>query len=119
MLKVAGMTVAPSEIEDLLAGIPAIKEAVAVAAESAEGLAEVALYVVPADPTESEAALAAARAQLGRMLPPFKRPRRFLAVSELPRTATGKVQRHKLRHLAGSAGNGGLSSAVFNAVPRL
>jgi acyl-coenzyme A synthetase/AMP-(fatty) acid ligase len=31
------------------------------------------------------------------VLPRFKQPRRFEAVADLPRTATGKIQRHKLR----------------------
>jgi acyl-coenzyme A synthetase/AMP-(fatty) acid ligase len=32
------------------------------------------------------------------VLPDYKLPRRFETIAELPRTATGKVQRHKLRH---------------------
>lgn len=97
MLRVSGLWVSPSEIEDALAGIPTIAEAAAVASESAVGLSEIVLYVVATSSADAEAALAAAREQLARKLPAFKLPRRYLAAAELPRTATGKIQRHKLR----------------------
>jgi acyl-CoA synthetase (AMP-forming)/AMP-acid ligase II len=41
--------------------------------------------------------VAAARERLSRALPPYKQPRRFEIAHDLPRTATGKVQRNKLR----------------------
>jgi acyl-coenzyme A synthetase/AMP-(fatty) acid ligase len=97
MLRASSMWVSPSEIEDPLAGIPSIAEAAAVLGKSAVGLEEIVLFVVPAAKTEGRAALEAARQQLARILPEHKRPRRFELVAELPRTATGKVQRHKLR----------------------
>jgi hypothetical protein len=65
--------------------------------ESEIGLAEIVLYVVPAPGAEGSAAVAAARERLSRALPPYKRPRRFEIAHDLPRTATGKVQRNKLR----------------------
>jgi 3-hydroxybenzoate/4-hydroxybenzoate---CoA ligase len=97
MLKVSGLWVSPSEIEDALAGIPIIAEAAAVLSESAAGLSEIVLYVVATSSADGEAALAAAREQLARTLPAFKLPRQYALVAELPRTATGKIQRHKLR----------------------
>jgi acyl-coenzyme A synthetase/AMP-(fatty) acid ligase len=97
MLKVAGLWVSPSEIEDALAGIPMIAEAAAVASESAAGLSEIVLYIVAASSADGEVALAAARDQLVRKLPSSKLPRQYVLAAELPRTATGKVQRHKLR----------------------
>ena len=48
---------------------------------------------------DGDVATAAARERLAQVLPPYKLPRRFQAVPDLPRTATGKVQRHKLRDL--------------------
>ena len=75
MLKVSGLWVSPSEIEDALAGIGSIAEAAAVSGESAAGLSEIVLYVVPAPGADGEVALAAAREQLARSLPPFKLPR--------------------------------------------
>ncbi len=97
MLKVSGLWVSPSEIEDALAGIPAIAEAAAVLSESAAGLSEIVLYVVATSNVDGEVVVAAAREQLARKLPAFKLPRQYSLVPELPRTATGKIQRNKLR----------------------
>jgi benzoate-CoA ligase len=97
MLRVSGIWVSPAEIEDALAGHPAIAESAAVLGESEIGLAEIALYVVPAAGMDGAAAVKAARERLSQALPRFKQPRRFEAVADLPRTATGKIQRHKLR----------------------
>jgi 3-hydroxybenzoate/4-hydroxybenzoate---CoA ligase len=97
MLKVSGLWVSPSEIEDALAGIPVIAEAAAVLSESAAGLSEIVLYVVATSSADGDAAVAAAREQLARKLPASKLPRQYALAAELPRTATGKIQRHKLR----------------------
>lgn len=97
MLKVSGLWVSPSEVEDALADLPAIADAAAVLSESDAGLSQIVLYIVAARPANGEAAIAAAREQLEQKLPAFKRPRRFELLAELPRTATGKIQRHKLR----------------------
>ena len=61
------------------------------------GLSEIVLNVVATSGADGEAALAAAREQLARKLPAFKLPRHYALAAELPRTATGKIQRHKLR----------------------
>jgi benzoate-CoA ligase len=100
MLRVSGMWISPSEIEDALAGIPSIGETAAVLGESEVGLGEVVLFVVPAPAADGQAAVNAARERLAQALPSYKRPRRFEIVADLPRTATGKLQRHKLRERA-------------------
>jgi 3-hydroxybenzoate/4-hydroxybenzoate---CoA ligase len=97
MLKVSGLWVSPSEIEDVLVGIPTVREAAAVLREGAAGLSEIVLILVATSSAEGEAAIAAARAQLMRNLPAFKLPRRYALAAELPRTTTGKIQRYKLR----------------------
>jgi benzoate-CoA ligase len=99
MLRVSGIWVSPSEIEDALAGQASIAESAAVLGESDIGLAEIVLYVVPAGGADNASAVSAARECLSQALPRYKQPRRFEAVADLPRTATGKVQRHKLREL--------------------
>jgi acyl-coenzyme A synthetase/AMP-(fatty) acid ligase len=62
-----------------------------------EGFERLAMFVA----TQGEAAdaLAAAGRVCEEKLPRFKRPKWIRAVSELPRTATGKIQRFKLREL--------------------
>jgi len=97
MLRVSGIWVSPAEIEDALAGQRSIAESAAVLGESEIGLAEIVLYVVPATGADAAAAIREARDRLAQVLPRFKQPRRFEAVADLPRTATGKIQRHKLR----------------------
>ena len=97
MLRVSGIWISPAEIEDVLAGIRSISETAAVLGESEIGLAEIVLYIVPAPGADGSAAVTAARERLERALPPYKRPRRFEIAHDLPRTATGKVQRNKLR----------------------
>jgi benzoate-CoA ligase len=99
MLRVSGIWVSPSEIEDALAGQGSVAESAAVLGESDIGLAEIVLYVVPAGGADHAAAAGAARACLLQALPRYKQPRRFQVVAALPRTATGKIQRHKLREL--------------------
>jgi benzoate-CoA ligase len=97
MLRVSGIWISPAEIEDALAGIASIAESAAVLGESDIGLAEIVLYVVPAAGSDGPAAMKAARERLSQVLPGYKQPRRFEMVADLPRTATGKIQRHKLR----------------------
>jgi acyl-coenzyme A synthetase/AMP-(fatty) acid ligase len=97
MLRVSGIWIAPPEIEDVLADVDQIAEAVAVLGESEIGLAEVVLYVVPANGVDGASAISAARARLTQLLPRYKQPRRYETIADLPRTATGKVQRHRLR----------------------
>jgi benzoate-CoA ligase len=99
ILRVSGLWVSPSEIEDALAGIGSIVESAAVLGENDIGLAEIALYVVPTPGADGGNAIRAARERLAEVLPRYKQPRRFEAIAELPRTATGKVRRHKLREL--------------------
>ena len=100
ILRVSGLWVSPSEIEDKLAGVPGIVETAAVLGENQIGLAEIVLFIVPAPGANNDAAIMAARERLSETLPNYKRPRRFEIVADLPRTATGKVQRHKLRSQA-------------------
>ena len=99
MLRVSGIWISPAEIEDALAGHASVAESAAVLGESDIGLAEIVLYVVPAAGADGAAVTAAARERLSQALPRYKQPRRFEIVADLPRTATGKVQRHKLRTL--------------------
>lgn len=95
MLKVSGIYVSPFEVEATLVQHPAVLEAAVIGAPDAEGLIKTVAYVVlkPGASTD-EAAL---KAFVKERLAPYKYPRQIVFVSELPKTATGKIQRFKLR----------------------
>jgi benzoate-CoA ligase len=97
LLKVAGQWVQPGELEAVAVLEAAVAEAACVPVADADGLERLALFVTArADPA---AAQRAAQEACERMLPRHKRPKWVRAVEELPRTATGKVQRFKLREI--------------------
>ena len=97
LVKIAGQWVQPGELEDAVAGNATIAEAACVQVTDAEGFERLALFVSAAG--DAALALAAAGEACERKLPRFKRPKWIRAVAELPRTASGKVQRFKLREL--------------------
>jgi benzoate-CoA ligase len=101
MFKVGGEWVAPAEVEAVLIEHPDVLEAVVVGAKRADGLVEAVACVVPAGERrlDPEVLIEHCRGRLAG----FKRPRRVLVMDELPKTATGKIQRAVLRDRAGAA----------------
>jgi benzoate-CoA ligase len=95
MLKVGGLYVSPMEVESALIQHEAVLEAAVVAKEDPEGLIKPCAYIV----LRSGKAASAQELQLHvkRLLAPYKYPRWIEFVNELPKTATGKIQRFKLR----------------------
>lgn len=95
MLKVGGIWVSPFEVESALSSHPAVLEAAVVGHEDADGLTKPKAFVVVkpgAQTTPDEL-----KTHVKSLLAPFKYPRWVELVSELPKTATGKIQRYKLR----------------------
>ncbi len=99
MLKVSGQWVSPAEIEECVLGVGRIVEAAVVGAPDADGLVRTALFVVAADGTDEQVLEADIRARMEARLAVYKRPRRVRFVDAIPRTATGKIQRYRLREL--------------------
>jgi benzoate-CoA ligase len=97
MLKIAGQYVQPDEIEQAVSGDPLIAEAACVPVVDADGFDRLALFV--AAQGDSAAAVEAAERACETKLPRFKRPKWVRSVTEIPRTASGKVQRFRLREL--------------------
>ena len=97
LVKIAGQWVQPGELEEAVAGNPAISEVACVQVTDAEGFERLAMFVAPRG--DAAGALAAAGRDCEANLPRFKRPTWIRSVAELPRTATGKIQRFKLREL--------------------
>ena len=104
LFKVAGQWVVPADVEAVALRHPAVLEAGLVGAEEESGLVKPYLFVVPRAAGADAAALAAElRERLAREAPAHARPREIIVVPALPRTATGKLQRHRLRdHLTAS-----------------
>ena len=101
-----GENIAANEVENLLSHLPGVAEIAAYAVPSsiAGGEDELMLAIVPNPGVELTAsALLALAESADALLPRFARPRYLQALAELPKTATGKVQRAVLRK-AGSAG---------------
>ncbi|MBC3191121.1 AMP-binding protein [Pseudonocardia sp. C8] len=96
IVKVGGENVSLTEVEAVLATHPAIFEVVAVGAPDPVLDETVAAVYVPAGAAPSEEELLAWSAQ---RLAPARRPRRFLAVDELPRTSVGKIKRFQVGQL--------------------
>ncbi len=98
MLKVGGQWVSPFEVESALLGHEAVLEAAVVAAEDEHGLVKPRAFVVPREGVEPDDGLAAALQEFVKdRLAPFKYPRWIEFARELPKTATGKIQRFRLR----------------------
>ncbi len=98
MLKVGGIWVSPVEIEARLAGHPKVLEAAVVGRADEADLVKPAAYIVLNDPKEAGEGLERdliAHCKAG--LAPYKYPRWLTFVEDLPKTATGKIQRFKLR----------------------
>jgi benzoate-CoA ligase len=96
MLRVSGQWVSPVEVENALVGFPGVVEAAVVGQEDKDGLTKPKAYLVMNKPPEAGAE-EALRKFLREKLPGFKCPQWFEFVTELPKTATGKIQRFKLR----------------------
>ena len=95
MLKVSGIYVSPFEVESTLMQHPAILEAAVIGVADSEGLTKTKAFVVlKAGQQADEAGL---KAFVKERLAPYKYPRVIEFVADLPKTATGKIQRFKLR----------------------
>jgi benzoate-CoA ligase len=94
--KPTGQWVSPIEVESVLLRHETVRAAAVVEGFDEHGLSCVCAFVVCSD-NAGDTVAESLRALCASALPRFKQPRRYLFVSELPYTATGKVQRFKLR----------------------
>ena len=102
MLKVSSTWCSPLEIEAVLTEHPGVVEAAVVGRADADGLIRPEAWIVinenRADPDQIERELVQ---HCKAKLAPYKFPRWFHFIAELPKTATGKIQRFRLRAIAG------------------
>jgi benzoate-CoA ligase family protein len=103
MLKVSGLYVSPFEVEGALLTHPDVLEAAVVAWPDGDGLIKPKAFVVlkapdkAADRAAGDAMSRALQEHVKAKLAPYKYPRWIEFRGELPKTATGKIQRFKLR----------------------
>lgn len=95
MLKVGGIYVSPFEVEASLMTHPAVLEAAVIGVQDTDELVKPKAYVVLK--AGQQADTAELQAHVKHQLAPYKYPRWIEFVPELPKTATGKIQRFKLR----------------------
>jgi benzoate-CoA ligase len=95
MLKVSGMYVSPFEVEATLGEHSAVLESAVIGVVDAEGLTKSKAFVVLA--AGQQVSAEDLKAFVKERLAPYKYPRVIEFVDELPKTATGKIQRFRLR----------------------
>ena len=108
LFKVNGLWLSPAEVESALISHPAVREAAVVAREDEDGLTKPAAYVVlSTGATASEELVRELQEMIGEKIGGYKRPKWIEFLGEIPKTATGKLQRFKLRELQDRRGHEG------------
>jgi 4-hydroxybenzoate-CoA ligase len=97
MFKVSGIWVSPFEVESALITHPAVLEAAVVPEADPEGLLKPKAFVVLRAETKTNGLREALKEHVKQKIGPWKYPRWIDVVDSLPKTATGKIQRFKLR----------------------
>lgn len=97
MIKVSGIYVSPFEVEATLVQHPAVLEAAVIGATDTDGLVKTKAFIVLKDGKSLQKD--EIKAFVKERLAPYKYPRFIEFVSALPKTATGKIQRFRLRDM--------------------
>jgi 4-hydroxybenzoate-CoA ligase len=103
MFKVSGLWVSPFEVEQAIVSHPAVLEAAVVAAMDENGLEKPKAFVVLKDKSDAEDLASTLKDYVKDKVGKWKYPRWVEIVEELPKTATGKIQRFKLRQASGDS----------------
>ena len=104
MFKVSGIWVSPFEVESALITHPAVLEAAVVGWEDEEQLVKPKAFVVLRENDAASPSLASEiQEHVKQRLAHYKYPRHIEFIAELPKTATGKIQRFQLRRRSGDA----------------
>jgi benzoate-CoA ligase len=96
LLKISGQWVSPAEIEECAQTVPGVSEAIVVGAQDEDGLVRLTMFLVA--PNGGDDALQdKVKEKLLGTLSRYKCPRRIVFLDAIPRTATGKARRFRLR----------------------
>jgi len=97
MFKVSGIWLSPFEVEQALISHPAVLEAAVVAARDDKGLEKPKAYIVLQEGSEAGGLEQELKEYVKEKVGKWKYPRWVEFAADLPKTATGKIQRFKLR----------------------
>jgi benzoate-CoA ligase family protein len=98
MLKVSGIWVSPFEVEEALISHPVVLEAAVIGRQDRDGLTKPKAFIVlKTDQQDAEALTTELQAYVKDRIGVWKYPRWIEFVDSLPKTATGKIQRFRLR----------------------
>jgi benzoate-CoA ligase len=108
LFKVHGLWLSPADVETALLAHPAVREAAVVARNDEAGLTKPAAYVVlKTEYAPNEKLACELQEFVAARIGGYKRPRWIEFLNELPKTATGKLQRFQLRdqhpHVSGAS----------------
>ncbi len=104
LFKVGGIWVSPIQVESTLLSHPAVAEAAVVPHPDSQGLDKPAAFIVLKSGFSGDQKMADDLREFTRsQISHYKCPRQFHFVDDLPKTATGKIQRYKLRSQLASA----------------
>ncbi|MFG2723189.1 benzoate-CoA ligase family protein [Streptomyces sp. NPDC048416] len=92
ILNVAGMKIAPTEIEDAIHAVPGVQVCTVIGVPDEDDVTRIVAHIVPA-PGAGDELRGQVLAALRRTLPPYKRPRTIRLVDAIPTTSTGKTAR--------------------------
>jgi benzoate-CoA ligase family protein len=95
MIKAGGIWVSPAEVEATIIAHPDVLEAAVVGGRDENGLEQTVAFVVPRSGHTVDPSIVDEHCRLH--MAAYKRPRQLFVVDALPKTATGKIQRFKLR----------------------
>jgi benzoate-CoA ligase len=102
MLKVGGMWVSPAEVESRLISHPFVLEVAVIGRKDSQGMVKpMAFVVTKADVDGTDALAKELKGFCKAKIAHYKYPRWIRFVDDLPKTATGKIQRFKLREMIG------------------
>jgi 4-hydroxybenzoate-CoA ligase len=102
MLKVGGVWVSPFDVEEALISHPAVQEAAVIGRQDSDGLTKPKAFVILRDGARDQdldALTTVLRAHVKAQVGVWKYPRWIEYTDTLPKTATGKIQRFRLREL--------------------
>jgi 4-hydroxybenzoate-CoA ligase len=103
MFKVSGIWVSPFEVENALVSHPSVLEAAVIPAADGDGLLKPKAFIVLKSAQAAGGLDDDLKEHVKRSIGPWKYPRWIEVVDELPKTATGKIQRFKLREISNVA----------------